>query len=184
MQNESRAITITTQPPDAAPTIIPICDILELLKGDAATVAEEAETAIVPPEEDDAGAAEPESDASDWPLEALEAEEDVLDSGNAVDKIPAEGEAVNVLAALDVLVELGDGVDVSMEATTCEVVDTLSAVGVPGADDMAEVGEGSDDEPEALGGGAVVSSSESTWLQQWLSNSSHRLREATDSYVA
>jgi hypothetical protein len=107
----------------------------------------------------------------------------VLDSGNAVDNIPAEGEAVNVSAALDVLVELGDGVDVSMEAATCEVVDTLSAVGVPGADDMAEVGEGSDDEPEALGGRAVVSS-DSTWLQQWLSNSSHRSREATDSYVA
>jgi hypothetical protein len=65
MQNESRTITTTTQPPDAAPTIIPICDILELLEGDAAAVAEEADTVMVPPEEDDAGAAEPESDASD-----------------------------------------------------------------------------------------------------------------------
>jgi hypothetical protein len=62
-------------------------------------------------------------------------------------------------------------------------MDTLSGVGVSDADVIAEVGEGADDKSEALGGGAVVSS-ESTWLQRWLSNNSHRSPEATDSYVA
>jgi hypothetical protein len=62
---------------------------------------------------------------------------------------------VIVLAGLDVLVEPGDGVDVSMDPTAYEVVATLSGVGVPGADDMAEVDEETDDESDGLGEEAV-----------------------------
>jgi hypothetical protein len=79
MQNESRAIMMTTQPPDAAPAIIPTCDVLELLEEDATAVAEVAKTVMVPPGEDDAGAAEPESDARDRMPEALRAVEGVPD---------------------------------------------------------------------------------------------------------
>jgi hypothetical protein len=186
MQNESRAIMITTQPPDAAPTIIPIFDVLELLEEDALAVAE-AETVVVPPvvppAENDAGAAKLETDASDWPLEATGAVEDMPDLRDVVEAVPAEDEAVNVVIGLDVLVRPGNGVEVSMDPAAWEVMDTLSGVDVPDADFIAEVGEGTDDKPEALGGGAVVSS-ESTWLQRWLSNNSHRSPEATDSYVA
>jgi hypothetical protein len=155
MQNESRASMMTTQPPDAAPAIIPICDVLELLDEDALAVAEEAETVIVPPAEDGAGVAEPKTDARDRMPEALGAVENVPDWGDVVDKVPAEGEAVNALAGLNVLVEPGDGVDVSMDSAACEVADTLSGVGVPDADDMAEVDEATDDESDGLGEEAV-----------------------------
>jgi hypothetical protein len=79
MQNKSRAIMMTTQPPDAAPAIIPTCDVLELPEGDDMAVAEELGSATVPPGEDDAGAAEPESDARDRMPEGLGAVEDVPD---------------------------------------------------------------------------------------------------------
>jgi hypothetical protein len=62
---------------------------------------------------------------------------------------------VNALAGLNVLVGPGDGVDVSMDSAACEVVNTLSGVGVPDADGIAEVDEETNDESDGLGEEAV-----------------------------